>query len=126
MITAIHDVTRACGYIYRNLPAPEELRAKSSYSEGWGHRRESLFMAWGCGLSFDAGTACEHPGRKPGRQKKKKRKKKKEKENESEKGRRKEVGGVRVFPAILASQSSHIIWLPVEDKLGTSCVHAHM
>lgn len=41
-------------------------------------------------------------------------------------GRRKEVGGERILPAILASQSSHIIWLPIEDRLGFSCVHAHM
>lgn len=54
--------------------------------------------------------------------------------NEDEKGRRKEVGGERILPVILASQSSHIIWLPIEDRLGfrrerpstyvcTCCVH---
>lgn len=75
-------------------------------------------MVWGCGFSLDAGTAWEHPGRKQGRQKKKK--------NESERGGGKEVGGERILPAILASQSSHIIWLPVEDRLGSSRVHAHM
>lgn len=51
-----------------------------------------------------------------------------------ESGRRKEVGGERILPVILASQSSHIIWLPIEDRLGfrrerpstyvcTCCVH---
>lgn len=50
----------------------------------------------------------------------------KEKKKREREGRGKEVGGERILPAILASQSSHIIWLPVEDRLGSSRVHAHM